>query len=99
MSTDGRNTAAAMATGIAAIASTPKTIAVTPAGLLLDIRLPVGGRRDRAADDTGDGDEREDVRKRLEQGARAEDRRRRVDVRRRDRVGKRGREPEQARRA
>src|SRR5437868_12654465 len=40
-----------------------------PALLLLYVRPPDRGRRRRAADDAGDGDEREDVRERLHEGS------------------------------
>src|SRR5262249_26857937 len=96
-STEGTKSAAATATGIASTASVPRTIARMRAGLLLLIRPAVGGGRHRASDDTGDRDEGEDVRERLEQGAGAEDRRRRVDVGGGHRERERRREPEQAR--
>src|SRR5436189_2627062 len=55
------------ATGTAAAAASPSRSASEARWLLLRIRPPHRGRRDRAADHAGDGDEREHVRQRLEQ--------------------------------
>src|SRR5207245_2046527 len=91
---DVRNTATAMAAGIASTASVPKMIAAMRAGLLLDIRTAVGGRGHRPPDHAGDRDERENVREGLEERAGAQERGGRVDVRGGNREGERGREPE-----
>src|SRR4051812_45477038 len=63
------------ATGTAATARRPRRTANEARWLLLRVRAATGGGRNRAADHTGDRDERQDVRQRLE------DYRRRVGVR------------------
>src|ERR671935_89112 len=57
------------ARGSAATASRPARSAAAAAGLLLCVGAANGGGRDRAADDARDGDQRQDVRQNLEEGA------------------------------
>src|SRR5256885_2203356 len=83
--------AATTPAGFASTASAPKNPAARAAGLLLDIRPSGGGRPDRAPDHAGDGDERQDVRERLEERAPL------VAVRGRQPVGERAREAEEQR--
>src|SRR6476619_3301149 len=84
-----------IATGIAATASSPNSsangAAVFP-GLLLDVRAANGSGRSGTADHARDGDQRNDVRKRLEERRGGL----RVDG---QPVGDRRREPEQERRS
>src|SRR5918911_669022 len=61
--------ASATPAGSAATASRPAATAQGAAGLLLLVGTANGGRRDRAADDAGDGDQREHVRERVEERA------------------------------
>src|ERR687887_1065558 len=61
--------ASATAAGSAATASRPAASAPGAAGLLLLVGTANGGGRDRAADDAGDGDQRHDVRKGVEERA------------------------------
>src|SRR5207237_738652 len=67
--TRGETCANAIATGSAATASRPASSAAAAAGLLLRVGTANGGGRDRAADDARDGDQRQDVRKGLEERA------------------------------
>src|SRR4051794_16999822 len=63
-----------MPAGTATTARAPSTTEICAgrfSRLLLDVRTANGCGRDRAADDAGDRDQGEDVRKRLEQGSRA----------------------------
>src|SRR5438128_9644975 len=81
-----------IAAGIVATPARPSTTATQARRLLLCVRATTCSWRNRAADDPGDGDQRQNVRQRLEQDGGIRPRRRLRHAER-----QRGREPEQKR--